>query len=140
MPDIANGSSDHPGSELCGVLAHSGEALRGLVLVVEIRKVPAILAGDRGAEAGGVIRALLETGNPLQHISRPADRLAEFAVADDVDADLGLPLDHLGDRAAKTVLVGGGIICLVVLLLLEERHELRGTNEASHMRRQNPTC
>src|SRR5262245_47158632 len=140
MPDIANGSSDHPGSELCGVLAHSGEALRGLVLVVEIRKVPAILAGDRGAEAGTVVLALLETGNPLQHISRPADRLAEFAVADNIDADLRLPLDHLRDRPSKTLLTTREIIRLVILLLLEERHELRGTNEASHMRRQNPTC
>src|SRR5262245_614894 len=115
MPDIANGSGDHPGPELRGTLAHSGEALRGLVLVVEIRKVLAILAGDRGAEAGGVVRALLETGNPLQHIPRPADRLAEFAVADDVDADLRLPLDHLGDRTSNTLLVGCGLIWLVTL-------------------------
>src|SRR5262245_27743036 len=110
MPDIANGSSDHPGSELCGVLAHSGEALGGLVLVVEVRKVLAILAGDRGAEAGTVVLALLETGDPLQHISRPADRLAEFAVADDVDADLRLLLDRLRERASKTFLVGREIV------------------------------
>src|SRR5262245_8959524 len=140
MPDIANGSGDHPGPELRGTLAHSGEALRGLVLVVEIRKVLAILAGDRGAEAGGVVRALLETGNPLQHIPRPADRLAEFAVADEVDTDLRLPLDHIRDQASKTFLMARGIVRFVILLLPEEGHELRRTNEAPYMRRPNPTC
>src|SRR5262245_5960273 len=140
MPDIANGSGDHPSSELRGVLAHPGETLRSLVLVVEIRKVLAILAGDRGAESGGVVNALLETGNPLQHIPRPADRLAEFPVADDVNAGLRLPIDHLGDRASKALLVGRRIIRLVILLFPEEGNELRGTNQAAHMRRQNPTC
>src|SRR5262245_62443993 len=122
MPDIANGSGDHPSSELRGVLAHPGETLRSLVLVVEIRKVLAILAGDRGAEAGGVVLALLETGNPLQHVPRPADRLAEFTVADDVDADLRLPVDHLRDRASKTFLIAHRIVGFVILLLLEEGH------------------
>src|SRR5262245_9466330 len=140
MPDIANGTGDRPGSELRGVLAHSGEALHGLVLVVEVGKVLAILAGDCGAEAGGAVHAFLETGNPLQHIPRPADRLPEFAVAYDIDADLRLPPDHLRDRASKTFLMARGIVGFVILLLPEEGYELRGTNEAPHMRRRNPTC
>src|SRR5262249_18719789 len=140
MPDITDGSGDHPGSELRGVPTHSGKALRGLVLVVEVRKVLAILAGDRGAEASTVVLALLETGDPLQHIPRPADRLAEFAVADDVDADLRLLLHRLRDRASKTFLIAREIVWFMILLLLEKRHELGGTNEAPHMRRQNSAC
>src|SRR6202008_3064504 len=90
LSDIGDGAGDHPGPELRGILAHSRKALGRLVLVVKFREVPAVLAGNRGPEARGVVQTLLESRKSLQHISGPADRLAELAVADDIDADLGL--------------------------------------------------
>ena len=43
-------------------------------------------------------RPPLETAQPLEYVLRPTDRLAELAVADDIDADLGLLLNDFGHR------------------------------------------
>jgi hypothetical protein len=126
------------GPELRGILAHSRKSLRRLVLVVKLREVPAVLAGNRGPEAGGVVHALLESRDALQHVPGPADGLPKFAVTDDVDTDRGLLLDHLGDGAPKAFLIGSRIVWLAVLLCLEKRDELERTNETSHMGRRNP--
>jgi hypothetical protein len=52
-------------------------------------------------------RPPLEAAQPFEHILRPADRFAELAVADDVDARLGLLVHDLGDGAFQARVVGG---------------------------------
>jgi len=42
-------------------------------------------------------RPALEAAQALERVLRPADRLAEFAVARRVDADLGLPHHNFGN-------------------------------------------
>src|SRR4051812_8606439 len=63
---------------------------------------------------------LPEAAPALEHVARPAQVLAELAVADDVDPDVDLALDHLCHRASQTIL-----ICLLVdlfaILALEEK-------------------
>src|SRR5262249_61975515 len=47
-------------------------------------------------------RTALEAAQAFERVLRPADRFPEFAVADHVDAGLGLPADDTGDRVRQT--------------------------------------
>ena len=49
----------------------------------------------------GLDRPALEAAQALEHVLRPADRFAELAVADHVDAGLGLPAHDVGDRSVR---------------------------------------
>ena len=104
MPGIGDRAGDHPGAQPRRITPHAGEALSRLVLVVELGEVAAVLAGDRGPEARAGVDALLETVEPLQHVARPADRFAELAVADDVDAEArpAAPTTSATERARQS--------------------------------------
>jgi hypothetical protein len=64
---------------------------------------------------------------------RPADGFAELAVADDVDADGGLPAHDLGNRVAQTFGVGSLIERLAGLLGAQEFAQPRRADKAAHM-------
>jgi len=53
---------------------------------------------------------------PPQHIARPADGFAVFAVVDDVEADLGLLFHHLGDAVMQAGLERVVVVALAVAL------------------------
>ena len=50
---------------------------------------------------GVAVGPVLDAAQPLQHVARPAHRLAELAVAHDVDPGVGLLADHRRHRAAE---------------------------------------
>src|SRR6516165_9255582 len=74
LAGIANGSGQRPAG-------HPGESLMPVVVGVELREFAAVSPSD-GHRHAGVRRpvALLEAAHALEHVTRPADRLAEFAV------------------------------------------------------------
>src|SRR4029077_18086112 len=96
-----------------------------------------ILSGGGADRADAAALPLGEAAQPLEHVARPADILAELAVADDVDADLGLLAHHICDRGAQTLLIGGGINSFPVLLLEERCRQFGRTDKAAHVCRQN---
>ncbi len=99
LPGIADRPDAHR-------LDRGGDALAGIELGIKLGEFLAVdAAGERiGARLD---RPPLETAQSLQHILRPADRFAELAVADDVDADLGLLAHDFGDRLLQASFVGG---------------------------------
>jgi hypothetical protein len=66
---------------------------------------------------------------------RPGDRLAEFAVTDDVDAGLGLLAHDLGDAIGQAALIGRLVIGGVLAPGVEEGHQIGRPNQAADMRR-----
>src|SRR5262249_16451113 len=66
-------------------------------------------------------------------VEGPVAALAELAVADDVDARLGLPAHDRVDRLLQTSLVGGFIVGLAILDLVQELDEVRGPDQAADM-------
>ena len=64
--------------------------------------------------AGFALPALLEAAQPPQHITRPADGLAAFAVIDDVEAELDLLPHHLGDAVMQTIFERRLVVALSV--------------------------
>src|SRR5262249_15008579 len=78
-------------------------------------------------------RPALEAGEPLQHILRPADRLAELAVADHIYAGVGLRLHHVDDRLREALVVGLLVEALALLPCAQELLQLRWPDQASDM-------
>ena len=74
---------------------------KAVILSIEVGEVPAVLA-PRYAGLAGIARPAFESAQPFIDISREA-RLAELSVADNVDADFGLPAHHLGYALAQTL-------------------------------------
>ena len=64
------------------------------------------------------------------------DRFAELAIADDVDADLGLLAHDFGDRIRQALRVSRLVIRLSSLLGAQEFLQRRRPNETSNMRGQ----
>src|SRR5205807_1027807 len=64
-------------------------------------------------------------------------RLAEFAVARRVDADLGLPRHNFGNGTLQAVLVGLLVIGLPALLSADELQQRRRTDEAADVGSEN---
>jgi hypothetical protein len=80
--------------------------------------------------------ALLEAAHALEHVTRPADGLAVFAVVDDVDADLRLLAHHVSDRIVQTGVKRCVVVRLQVALRLEELLQLGRPDQAADMRGQ----
>ena len=74
-----------------------------------------------------------EAGEPVMDVEGPVAALAELAVADDVDARVGL-LAHDGlDRFLETILVRALVVWLAILDLVQELDELRRPHQAANM-------
>jgi hypothetical protein len=68
---------------------------------------------------------------------RPADRLAEFSIADNVDASLCLVPHYIGNRRRQTFLIGTFVVRLFRLLAAQEILQRLWTDQAPDMRREN---
>src|SRR5215469_11013226 len=77
----------------------------------EPRAIDAAGEGIAAAE-----RPALEAAETKQRVLRPTDRFSEFAVADDVDADIGLLAHDLGDGVFQALGIGGVVEGFVRLL------------------------
>jgi hypothetical protein len=62
---------------------------KAIILSIEVGEILTVLA-SRYPGLAGITRPPVESAKPFIDVSREA-RLAELSVADDVDADLGLP-------------------------------------------------
>src|SRR5215470_4797456 len=77
-----------------------GNALASIELGVELGKARAVSAALEHI-AARLKGAALEARQAIEHILRPADRLAELAIAHDVEAGVGLRLHHVGNRLGE---------------------------------------
>src|SRR5207247_3884479 len=96
---------------------------------------PVDAAGERVA-AGE--RPAFEAAEAKQRVLRPTDRLAELAVADDVDADAGLLALDLGDGLLQALGIGGAVERLPGLLGAQARAQRRRADEAADMGGEDP--
>ena len=80
---------------------------------------------------------LREAGEPVVHIGRVAD-LAGLAIADDVDADLGLPLDDIEHRLPDCPVEFRGVVGGPAFARLEQPHHRLGARQAADMGGENP--
>src|SRR5262245_27739926 len=83
-----------------------------------------------GSFASSAVRGRVVT--PVD-VEGPVAALAEFPVADDVDAGLGLLANHLVDRLREACLVGGALVGLAILDLVQELDQLRRPHQAADM-------
>src|SRR5262249_5532335 len=95
------------------------------------------LARLRKRAAGRRVGVELEAGETIGHVSEKA-RLAHLAVGDDVDAETGLPLHDLADRAAHARIVGGGIDGFTAQAAAQQRQQIVGARQAAGVRGQDP--
>src|SRR5215813_11699836 len=77
----------------------------------------------------GLDRAAFEAAQAFERVLRPTDRFPEFAVADHVDAGLGLPADDSGDRLGQARLIGFGVERFAGLLRTQERLQRLGPDQ-----------
>ena len=96
-------------------LDRGGDAFAGIELGIKFGELLAVDAAREWIGAG-LDRPPLEAAQPFEHVLRPADRFAELAVADDVDADFGLLVHHLRDRRRQALVISGRVVRLAGLL------------------------
>ena len=106
-------------------------ALLRVELGVELGESAAISAARPRVTA--LERPALETAEAVEHVLRPRERLAVFAVADDVDAALGLLPDNLRDGVLQCALVGRFVVGLAGLLGAKKLLQLRRPDQAADM-------
>src|SRR5262249_43749280 len=98
---------------------------------VELRKARAVDAAGKWVAAGK--RPPFEAAEAEQRVLRPADRFSELAVANDVDADLGLLAHDLGNGCFEAFRIGSLVEVLAGLFRGEKLAQCRGADEAADM-------
>src|SRR5262249_56214883 len=83
-------------------------------------------------------RAPLEAAQAFKHVLRPADRLAELAVTDNINADFGLLAHHLSNRRLQAGLMGPLVIGLAGLFGAQKLLQRCRADQAANMGCQNP--
>ena len=93
------------------------------------------LAVDAALERVGarLERPPLEAAQAFEHVLRPADRLAELAVADDVDAGVGLLAHDGGDRLGEAAVIGRLVEAVALLPGAQELLQLGRPDQAADM-------
>ena len=115
---------------------------RALVLLL-VREVVGVELGEARPVGGRVVdagevrvarraRAQLDAAEALVDVVVPG-RLAELAIADDVDAGVALRLDDVADRPRQALLVGLRVVVVAGVDLAQVRHQLCGRTRL-------PTC
>ncbi len=87
------GIGDRPDANGVG---RGGKALARIELSIELGE-PLPIGSARERIGACCDRPPLEAAEPFENVLRPADGFPELAVADDVDAGIGLPANDLGD-------------------------------------------
>jgi hypothetical protein len=106
--------------------------LVAIVVGVKLCKFAPVSTGDRRRHSG-LRRAisLFETAHACEHIARPANGLAIFAVIDDVDTDLRLFAHDIGDSIMQAGFECRFVVRLFVALHLEELLQLGRSDQAA---------
>src|SRR5439155_26882623 len=93
----------------------------------------------RPAPAAPAARTLArhDTGEALVDIGNEPET-AHFAIGNDVDAGVGLPLDDFGDHALDPIGIETRVERLALLLCLDHRQQIGRPRQAADMRREYP--
>jgi hypothetical protein len=110
---------------------HGFDLVARIELGIELGKPRAVDAAGEGIAAGE--RPALEAAQAKQRVLRPTDRLAELAVADDVDADISLLAHDLGNGLLQALGIGGVVERPAGLFGAQERAQRRRADEAADM-------
>ena len=94
-------------------------------------------ATSRCGFSGPGVALFREAGEPVVHIGRIAD-LAGLAIADDVDANLGLPLDDIEHRLPDCPVEFRGVVGGPAFARIEQPHHRLGARQAADMGGENP--
>src|SRR6185503_8255469 len=113
------------------------DRLLRIELGVELGKLRAISATLEWISRLLPERAALEARQALECVLRPADGLAELAVADDVNAGTCLLAYDVGNRVAQAFLIGFYVVRLAALPGAQEVLQRLRTDQAADMRREN---
>ncbi len=118
-----------------------GETGRGVILGIKFRECLVVAAAThRGHRIFGFLRRYRANGNPgkpFVDVERPVGAFAELAVADNVDADLGLPAHDFRNRIRKARFERRFVISLAVLDRPPERDELWRPDQAADVSGEN---
>src|SRR5262249_58909087 len=115
-------------------LRRGGRRAVGAVhLGVELGEARAVGAAPERVVAG-LNFAPLEAAQALERVLRPADGLAELAVARQVDADVGLLLHDFLHRAREAFVVRLLVVRQAALLRRDELEQLRRPDQAAAAR------
>ena len=108
------------------------DRLDGVVALVVLGERLAVEVGRELVHAGQVDRPLLDPAHAVVEVGDPAD-LAELAVVDEVEADVGLAADDVGDRRGQLGVESRPVVRLAVGDLLEIGRERVRPDEAAHV-------
>ncbi len=111
---------------------HGLDLVARIQVGIELGETRAVDAAGEGIGAG-LERPALEAAEAKQRVLRPADRLPELTVADDVDADVGLLAHDLGDGILQALGVAGLVERLAGFLGGEILAQRRRADEAADM-------
>ena len=114
------------------------DVILGVELLVEFGEALAVGALGERVAGRGLNGRRSKPDDPLDHILRPGNALAEFAVADDVDADLGLLAHHLGDGLLEVARMCRGVVALALLLGAQMPPDQVRADQAADMGGENP--
>ena len=111
------------------------QSRNAIVFRIEFRKRDAVLSAAGGGErvlglVGGQ-RPGCDAGHAIVNVERPIAALAELAIADDVDAGIGLLAHDFRDRFRKASLVRGLVVGLAVLDPVQELDQFRRPHQAA---------
>src|SRR5262249_31921459 len=81
----------------------------------------------------GLDRTAFEAAQSFERVLRPADGFSEFAVADHIDAGLGLPTNDGGNRLGQAGLIGLRVERFTRLLRAQECLQGLGPDQAADM-------
>src|SRR5262249_37366908 len=115
---------------------HGFDLVARIELGIELRKPRAVDAAGEWIAADE--RPTFEAAEAKQRVLRPTDRLAELAVADDVDADVGLLAHDLDDGLLQALGIGGVVEGPAGLLGAQNRAQRRRADEAADMGGEDP--
>jgi hypothetical protein len=124
---------DRPGRDR---VQHGLDFVAGIEIGVELGETGAVETAGEGIGAR-LERPALEAAEAEQRVLRPADRLAELTIADDVKADLGLPAHDVGDGVFQALGVSSLVERLSCFLGGEEFAQRRRADQAADMGREN---
>ena len=128
VPPVGNGAGARP------IPFGADKTLRLVVFRVKLREALAVSPFcNNFAYLKSEPSPLFEAGEPIEDVTRPARRLAELAVANDINARACLLVHDLGHRSPQPIRIGARCLSVAGVYCLQVRDELRRPDKAARM-------